>query len=416
LANKCRVVAFFTVLWAAVFCQNTCKPKDCVDLKCFRVSTAKDGPHTIYPGIPSLASTKVSCDQITSGGGWIVYQRRVNGRVNFTRLWEDYKNGFGEQGGPDTELWLGNEIVYQLTNKYTCQLHVGAVAYDNTFCSMQAENFRLEKESEYYKLQYGNTGSLINMKARDMNYQRNKKFLTKDHTGNSGRCTKVYSGGWWFGQCVIIFLNGKYEPNNTNSYNSIYVDSFKGSQALRGSHMLFRASDSGSRACNNPCLNNGVCEYVAASSSHRCVCPKTHCGVKCEKPNTCENNGLCLYDATKQTTLCKCAAGFTGPLCGTKITTTMTRKITTTTTTTTTTTREMTEKPPTPAALRSSPIFVIACVIALLVVATALTMCFIVEKQKKRNEEKKEEERQRLLEEEERAAEEETHFWSVFGL
>ena len=251
MANISRVVAFSTLFWAAAFCQNTCKPKDCVDLKCFRVSTAKDGPHTIYPGIPSLASTKVSCDQRTSGGGWIVYQRRVNGRVNFTRLWEDYKNGFGEQGGPDTELWLGNEIVYQLTNNYTCQLQVGAFAYDNTNCSMQAGNFRLEKESESYTLRFGNTVALLNVETKDINYHRDMKFLTKDHTDKYGICTKAYYGGWWFGSCALIYLNGKYEPNNTKSYKSIYVNSFKGNQALRGSHMLFRASDSGYRACNN---------------------------------------------------------------------------------------------------------------------------------------------------------------------
>ena len=82
------VFAFF--LWDIAATQNHCRPKDCFDLRCYGQSHGKDGPHTIYPDT-YLPSLNVSCDQETLDGGWIMYQRRVDGRLNFTRYWEEYK-------------------------------------------------------------------------------------------------------------------------------------------------------------------------------------------------------------------------------------------------------------------------------------------------------------------------------------
>jgi len=37
------------------------------------------------------------------------------GGVNFTRNWNEYKNGFGDSTGSD--FWIGNENMYAITNK-----------------------------------------------------------------------------------------------------------------------------------------------------------------------------------------------------------------------------------------------------------------------------------------------------------
>ena len=54
----------------------------------------------------------VFCDQTTKGGGWTVFQKRLDGSVNFYRGWADNKNGFGNLKG---EFWLGLDKLYRLT-------------------------------------------------------------------------------------------------------------------------------------------------------------------------------------------------------------------------------------------------------------------------------------------------------------
>ena len=48
----------------------------------------------------------------TDGGGWTVFQRRVNGSVDFNRNWADCEEGFGYL---DHEFWLGLGKIHRLT-------------------------------------------------------------------------------------------------------------------------------------------------------------------------------------------------------------------------------------------------------------------------------------------------------------
>ena len=60
-----------------------------------RVSTLSGGPQYIYPGRPDLTTRlDVWYDEKTDRGGWVVFQRRVNG-LNTTHNWAAYRNGFG---------------------------------------------------------------------------------------------------------------------------------------------------------------------------------------------------------------------------------------------------------------------------------------------------------------------------------
>ena len=74
------------------------------------MGNTKDGVYSIDPD--GGGSFNVRCDMTTDGGGWTVFQRRHDGSVDFYRVWNDYKNGFGNMSG---EFWLGLEKIERLT-------------------------------------------------------------------------------------------------------------------------------------------------------------------------------------------------------------------------------------------------------------------------------------------------------------
>ncbi len=97
--------------------------------------------------------------ETTPGRGWTIFQRRVDGSVDFNRNWTDYKNGFGNL---TTEFWLGLDKIHRLSSSEQNVLRVDLETFENETAYAVYESFSVGNESEAYILNVGNyTGNNI---------------------------------------------------------------------------------------------------------------------------------------------------------------------------------------------------------------------------------------------------------------
>ena len=89
------------------------------------------------------------CDTTTDGGGWTVFQRRLNGSLDFYRGWESYKNGFGDLNG---EFWLGNDNLHRLTAADDVILRVDLEDFDGNTTYAEYTTFKVANEADKYRI------------------------------------------------------------------------------------------------------------------------------------------------------------------------------------------------------------------------------------------------------------------------
>ena len=158
------------------------------------------------------------CDQTTDGGGWTVFQRRQDPYVDFSRNWEDYKEGFGNL---EASFWLGNEHIHDLTkpsfapNKSQLLINMNMKGKPRPEY-VKYDKFEITNEASQYTLKISDvSGNVTAYYLNGLDYNNNMKFSTYDSdndTWHKGNCaTKYFSSGWWYNDCTQVLLNGLYE-------------------------------------------------------------------------------------------------------------------------------------------------------------------------------------------------------------
>ncbi|CAG5126891.1 unnamed protein product [Candidula unifasciata] len=161
------------------------------------------------------------CDTETDGGGWVIIQRRVRGDVDFYRGWDDYKRGFGT---PDTDFWIGNDIIHNLTSQGYNELRIDFI-YNGIERFAHYTNFNLIDELSGYIITIGGfSGNVFD----SMSYHNGNKFSTfdRDNDPSDHNCAVNNHGAWWYNSCYMANLNGTWGvSNNTGiSWHFTYYD------------------------------------------------------------------------------------------------------------------------------------------------------------------------------------------------
>ncbi|XP_031166477.1 microfibril-associated glycoprotein 4-like [Sander lucioperca] len=201
-------------------CHPLVLPVDCSDIYNNDDNSRPSGVYTIYP-IGATSAVQVYCDMVSEGGRWTVFQRRMDGTVNFYRGWDQYKTGFGIAAG---EYWLGLESLYHLTQRRRYELLVDMEDFEGNKTFARYSSFSIDTECDGYKL---HVSEFTDGGAGDsLSFHNGQKFTTfdKDQDSSTGNCARSFLGAFWYNNCHRTNPNGVYRWGADKTLNDVGVE------------------------------------------------------------------------------------------------------------------------------------------------------------------------------------------------
>ncbi|KAF1373439.1 hypothetical protein PFLUV_G00238870 [Perca fluviatilis] len=187
-------------------CQQLILPLDCSDIYS-NDNSRPSGVYTIYPIGPTSAVQ--------------VFQRRMDGTVNFYRGWDQYKTGFGIAAG---EYWLGLESLFYMTLRKKYELLVDMEDFEGNKVFARYSSFSIDAESSGYTL---NVSGFTDGGAGDSLTNHNgQKFSTFDKDQDSStitNCARYYLGAFWYKSCYNANPNGVYRWGADSTISGVGV-------------------------------------------------------------------------------------------------------------------------------------------------------------------------------------------------
>ncbi|XP_078721479.1 tenascin-R-like isoform X4 [Lampetra fluviatilis] len=188
-------------------------PQDCAEQSLNGETESR--VYTVYVRNNESQPLLVFCDMSTDGGGWIVFQRRQNGRTEFFRDWKSYARGFGDLRD---EFWLGLDNLHRLTQQGRYDLRVDLHDGPEEAFALY-DRFAVADAVALYRLRIG----AYNGTAGDsLSYHQGRPFSAPDRDNDVAvtNCAISYKGAWWYKNCHRVNLNGKYgEASHSQGIN-----------------------------------------------------------------------------------------------------------------------------------------------------------------------------------------------------
>ncbi|XP_060598659.1 ficolin-1-like [Ruditapes philippinarum] len=176
-----------------------------------------------------------------------IFQRRVDGSVEFYRNFTEYDNGFGDADG---ELWLGLKYIQELAEQGPTEVRLDMTNENNDTGYETFQDFKLTDGIKYTLNIGSRKASAVNV-AECLQYNNLSPFSTYDRdldAGASRNCAVDRHGGWWYNACSYVNLNGLYvSPGTTCNFASAQSGycghthtGFNGQKGLTRSSMMMR--------------------------------------------------------------------------------------------------------------------------------------------------------------------------------
>uniref|UniRef100_A0A8C9VTS7 Tenascin C n=1 Tax=Scleropages formosus TaxID=113540 RepID=A0A8C9VTS7_SCLFO len=182
-------------------------PKDCSQT--LLNGDTSTGQYIIYLGGQENQPSQVFCDMTTDSGGWIVFLRRRNGKVDFYRNWKNYTEGFGD---PEDEFWLGLEKLHKITSSGQYELRVDLRDQGESVYALY-DSFSVLDARSRYRVRVGRYSGTA---GDSMTYHHGRPFSTYDKDNDIAvtNCALSYKGAFWYENCHRVNLMGRYGDNS----------------------------------------------------------------------------------------------------------------------------------------------------------------------------------------------------------